>query len=99
VVAIWAGATDAAAGRSVADFRAGLEDLVGLATRKAGSSVLLATLPSGPADYNNAIRDVATRRSLHLVDLTGLVPADSTGLSLEQSRAVADAFIAAYRES
>jgi hypothetical protein len=99
VVAVWAGVADAAAGRPVADFRAGLDDLVALATRKAGSRVLLATLPGGPADYNDAIRDIATRRSLPLVDLSGLVPAGTTELTTEQSRAVADAFIAAYRGS
>jgi hypothetical protein len=96
VVAVWAGAADVVAGRPLADFRAGLDEIVGLATRKAGSRVLLATLPNGPADYNDAIRDIATRRSLSLVELTGLVPAGDTALSTEQNRAVADAFIAAY---
>jgi hypothetical protein len=97
VVAIWAGAADAGAGRPVADFRAGLDELVGLATRKAGTSVLLATLPGGPDDYNEAIRDIAGERSLRLVELTGVVPADATELSAEQNRAIADVFIAAYR--
>lgn len=97
VVAIWAGAADASAGRPVADFRAGLDALVGLATQKAGSSVLLATLPDGPDDYNEAIRDLAGERSLHLVELTGVVPPGTSALSAEQNRAVADAFIAAYR--
>ncbi len=97
VVAIWAGVTDAASGRAVADFRAGLDDLAALATRKANSNVLLATLPNGPADYNDVIREIASQRSLRLVELTGLVPAGTTDLSPEQNRAVADAFIAAYQ--
>jgi hypothetical protein len=48
---------------------------------------------------NDAIRDVATTRSLALVELTGLVAAGTTELTTEQNRAVADAFIAAYRRS
>jgi GDSL-like Lipase/Acylhydrolase family len=99
VIAVWAGAADAASGRPVGEFRAALDGLVTLATRKPGSTVLLATLPAGPSDYNDAIREVADRRSLRLVELSGLVPAGTTDLSPEQNRAIADAFIAAYRSS
>jgi hypothetical protein len=99
VVAVWAGAADAATGRPVAEFRAALDGLVTLATRKPSSEVLLATLPGGPSDYNDAIRAVAGQRSLRLVELSGLMPAGTTDLSPEQNRAIADAFIAAYRAS
>jgi hypothetical protein len=99
VVAVWVGGADASVGRPVADFRAGLDSLVALATRQAGSTVLLATLPGGPSEYNDAVRAIAAQRSLRLVELSGVMPAGTTDLSPAQNRAVADAFIAAYRGS
>lgn len=99
VVAIWAGQADSAAGRAIDDFRRGLDDIVTVATRRPNTVVLLATLPDGPPAYNDAIRAIASERSARLVDLVGVVPPGTTELDAAQNRAVAEAFIGAYRAS